>query len=260
MKKYLLVACALVLASGCAIGANKKSFTVVADPPDANIKVILGKDQVQEFQSPASVTVPVPKERVLQGRAMLEITKDAYRPRRIPIYTIQDGETVNVTLDKVLRYQLICRLLGPVKAEEFAFRDKTIAFSSTATDQGFSMTLSNLSAVPIKILWNQAEFRDINGRQHRLMHSGIRYQDRNNPIPFQTIAAGGTVQQTVLPLSAVVFSQEWKAYDIQPIFPIEGGNVEALKGKVFYLFIPIEVDRQIIPYNFKVEIMDAVKG
>lgn len=259
MKKCLLFFCALVLASGCATTV-RKNFTVVVDPPDAKIKVVASKDDVQEYQSPASVSVPVPNDRVLQARAMVEITKDSYKPKRIPVRTIQEGETVNVTLERISHYQLTLRLLSPVKAEEFAFRDKTIALSSTATDQGFNMSLSNVGAVPIKILWNQAELRDLNGRQHRLMHSGIRYQDRNNPAPAQTIAPGGSVQQAVLRTSAVVYSQEWKMYEIQPIFPVEGGNVEALKGKIFYIFIPIEVDRQIIPYSFKVEIVDAVKG
>jgi hypothetical protein len=32
-----------------------------------------------------------------------------------------------------------------------------------------------------------------------------------------------------------------------------------LKGNIIILFIPVEINRQIIPYNFKIEITDSVK-
>ena len=32
-----------------------------------------------------------------------------------------------------------------------------------------------------------------------------------------------------------------------------------VKGKTVILFVPVEINRQIIPYNFKIEITDAVK-
>ncbi len=258
LNKFLVTSALLFLISGCAAGA-KKSFTVTVDPADANIKVVSGREAPQEFQSPAQITVLLPDDRVLEARAVVEITREDYRPKKVPIRTITGGEALDVKLEKLLRYQLSLRLLAPVRADEFAFSDKYISLAVTATDKGFSMNIGNVGVFPITILWNQAEMRDLSGRQHRLMHTGIRFSDRNNPIPDQRLAPGASLQYTALPVSAVSVSPEWQTYEVQPVFPVEGENVEALKGKIFYIFLPIEVNRQIVPYNFRVEIVDAVK-
>ena len=50
-----------------------------------------------------------------------------------------------------------------------------------------------------------------------------------------------------------------KSYDIRPLFPLESAVAAELKGRAVILFIPVEIDRQIIPYNFKIEITDSVK-
>ena len=52
---------------------------------------------------------------------------------------------------------------------------------------------------------------------------------------------------------------ERKGYDMRPLFPLESDDAAGLKGKSVILFIPVEINRQIIPYNFKIEITDSVK-
>jgi hypothetical protein len=173
---------------------------------------------------------------------------------------IKDGEVLNIKLDKVVAYRLKYRLLAPVQSDEIKFSDKIISVSFAITDQSFQMNLANLTAYPLKILWGSADYTDVNNRSHRLMHSGVRYQDRNNAIPSQIVPAQGSVQQTVMPISSVVYSQEKKGYENLPLFPLDSDMAAGLKGRVFYLLIPVEVDRQIIPYNFKIEITDSVKG
>ena len=57
MRKYVLFAITLVFATGCASGV-KKSFTIMADPSDARIKVVSGKNQkTQNFRSSDRITV-----------------------------------------------------------------------------------------------------------------------------------------------------------------------------------------------------------
>jgi hypothetical protein len=259
MKKYLVLVCALMLASGCASGM-KKSFTVIADPPDSDIKVVSGSDlDVEKYRSPAKISVRIPKDSRLLVKNVVEISKAAYKTQKIQLRDIKDGEVLNIKLDKVVAYRLKYRLISPVQSDEVKFRDKIISLSFVVGDQSFQMNLENLTAYPLKIMWDRAEYTDVNNRAHQLMHSGIRYQDRSNPIPAQTVPAQGTVQQTVMPISSVVYSQEKKAYENFPLFPLDSDMAAGLKGRVFYLFIPVEIDRQIIPYNFKIQITEAVK-
>jgi hypothetical protein len=92
------------------------------------------------------------------------------------------------------------------------------------------------------------------------MHSGIRFVDRNNPVPDQTVAARGVVEEAVIPVRNVFVSPQQKGgYDIKPLFQFDSDSAANLKGKVMMLSIPVEVNRQIVPYNFKIEITDCVK-
>jgi len=85
----------------------------------------------------------------------------------------------------------------------------------------------------------------------------VSYQDRNNFIPDQIILSGNSVQESLIPISNVYVSPQTKNYEIKPLFPREAGA--GLKGKIFTLFIPIEINRSINPYNFTIEIVDVAK-
>jgi hypothetical protein len=259
MKKYLVLVCALLLASGCASGM-KKSFTVIADPPDSDIKVVSGSDlAVEQYRSPAKISVRIPKDSRLLVKNVVEISKAAYKTQKIQLRDIKDGEVLNIKLDKVVAYRLKYRLISPVQSEEIKFRDNILSLSFMIGEQSFEMNLENLTTYPLKIMWGSADYTDVNNRAHRLMHSGVRYQDRNNAIPPQIVPARGSIRQTVMPISSVVYSQEKKAYENFPLFPLDSDMAALLKGRIFYLLIPVEIDRQIIPYNFKIEITEAVK-
>jgi hypothetical protein len=263
MKKYYIVICAAFLASGCS-GVVTKNFKVFTDPPDASIRVVSGADKrEQKYRSPADVTVDVPKEPALAAKSIVEVRKENYKPRIVPLRDISDGDTLNIKLEKMspetARYHLTYRLTSPVVSDELKFKDKSITVSFTVGERAFKMHFENHSPFDVKILWDRAEYTDMNGQRHRLMHSGVRYQERNNPIAAQTILSRGVVEQTVIPITNVFMSQQTKGYDVRPLFPLESDAAAGLKGRSIILFIPVEIDRQIFPYNFKIEITDATK-
>jgi hypothetical protein len=122
------------------------------------------------------------------------------------------------------------------------------------------MRFENLGDAPVKIRWESAQYIDMNNQPYRLMHSGIRFVDRNNLVPDQTVAARGVVEEAVIPVKNVFVSPQQKSgYDIRPLFALDNDAAARLKGKVVMLLIPVEVNRQIIPYSFKIEITDCAK-
>lgn len=263
MKRYLFFAFAMVLSTGCS-STIQKNFKVIVDPPDSDIKVISGVElHMEKFQSPAEVSAEQPENPELAAKTRVEVSRDAYKPRTIPLTDIKDGETLTIKLERLatsmILYHLKYRLVSPVASNELAFRDKIIAVQLTVDNEHFLMKLDNVSANPLKILWDQAEYLDVNNRRSRLMHEGIRFQDRNNQLPAQPLLVGASIQEAVMPISLVTFSQQKKVYESQPLFPFNSDAAQGLKGKVFSLFIPVEVDRQIIPYNFKVQIIETTK-
>jgi hypothetical protein len=263
MKKYLALAFAVFLASGCSSVVTKK-FKVFTDPPDSTIRIVSGTEKHEKkYRSPALVTAEVPKDPDLEAQSILEVRKENYRPKIIPLRDIKDGETLEIKLEKEsgdnAPYRLAYRMVGPAESEELQFKDKTIAVSFAVDEQSFKMRFENRSPVEVKILWERAEYTDVNGQPHRLMHSGVRYADRNNPIADQRVLSHGVIEEAVIPVSSVYLSQQKKGYEVRPLFPREGDQAAGLKGKTVILFIPVEVDRQIIPYNFKIEITEAVR-
>ncbi|MCK9418700.1 MAG: hypothetical protein M0R70_04890 [Nitrospirae bacterium] len=264
MRKYILVAIVAALAgSGCS-SVVAKNFKVFADPPDATIRVVSGVElKEQRYRPPATITAGVPKDPALAAKAFLEVSKDNYRQKTILLRDINEGDTLNIKLEKILhdlvRYKLSYRLISPVVSQELRFRDKNISVSFAVGEHGFEMQFENLSPYDVKILWDRAEYTDMSGQTQRLMHSGVRFPDRNNPIPDQFVLSRSSVQETVIPISNVYVLPQRKGYDIRPLFPVESDVAAGLKGKKVILFIPVEINRQIIPYNFKIEITNSVK-
>jgi hypothetical protein len=263
MKKYFLLAMVAALAaSGCS-SVVAKNFKVFAEPPDSTIRVVSGVDlKEQLYRSPATISAMVPKDPALAAKAVLEVSRDNYRQKTISLRTINEGDRLNIKLEKLLdivRYKLSYRLVSPVASKELQFRDKNISVSFVVGEQGFEMQFENLSPHDVKILWDRAEYTDVSRQTKRLMHSGVRLQDRNNPIPDQVVLSRSSVQETVIPISNVYMLPQRKGYDVRPLFALESDVAAGLKGKAVILFIPVEINRQIIPYNFKIEITDSVK-
>lgn len=261
-KTILLTLFAACVASGCS-DVVTKNFKVFAYPPDSEISVFSGVDlQELKFRSPATITAGAPKDPVLAAKAVVVVFRENYQPRTIPLSDVQNGDTLNIRLEKTLRdivkYKQTYRLISPVVSQELQFRDRNISVSFAVGEQAFQMRFENGTAFDIKILWERAAYTDVNGVTHRLMHSGVRYQDRNNPIPDQFVLSKNSVQQTVFPVSSVYLSRQKKAYELHPLFR-ESDGAAGLRGKTVVLFIPVEINRQIIPYNFKIEITESVR-
>jgi hypothetical protein len=264
MKKYIVVVMVAALAaSGCS-SVVTKNFKVFADPPDSTISVVSGMELKERlYRAPATISALVPTDPARAEKAVRKVSRDNYQQKTIFLRDINEGDTLNLKLEKILhdivRYKLSYRLISPVVSEELRFRDKNISVAFVVGEQGFEMQFENLSPYDVKILWDRTEYTDVSRKTQRLMHSGVRFPDRNNPIPDQFVLSRSSVQETVIPISNVYVLPQRKGYDIRPLFPLESDGATGLKGKSFILFIPVEINRQIIPYNFKIEIMDSVK-
>jgi hypothetical protein len=264
MKKYALIAIiAIVATSGCSSVAGKK-FKVLADPPDSTIQVVSGVELKERlYRSPATITVDVPRNPALSAKAVLQVKKENYQQKTILLRDIKDGDTLNIKLERIMRdivrYKLSYRLISPVASKELRFQDKNISVSFAVGEQGFEMQFENMSDHDAKILWDRAEYTSVKGQKQRLMHTGVRFPDRNNPIPDQYVLSRSSVQETLFPIGNVYMLPQGKGYDIRPLIPLDNDIVAGLKGKSVNLFIPVEVNRQIIPYNFKIEVTNVVK-
>ncbi len=256
MKKLFLLVCALALAAGCAV--PMKRFSVVVEPPDAEITVIPGGDRpAQKVQSPATISIPAEQDATPIAR--MEVRREGYRPKTVNLAALSDGQAISIQMEKRVHYSLKLRLAGPQISDDLRYRDRLIAASFAYQDRQIDISLQNVSGKQLKILWERAEYLDHLNKSYRMIPTTVRPQDRNNAINPQLIGPGETVTVGVIPVSSIYFSQQKRAYEYKPLMPVDTDAAPALQGRSVYLFLPIEMDRQIIPYNFRLEVVEVNK-
>jgi len=139
-------------------------------------------------------------------------------------------------------------------------------------------TVNNKTDSPIKIVWDEASFVDEKGISHRLIHSGIGYEERKLPQPPTVIAGGINLQDFIHPLDYF----QWKEirgmrldkqqgyWDRTPFLPTQTkGTAEELRvkastfvGKTFQVILPLEISNIRIDYlcTFRITNVDITEG
>jgi hypothetical protein len=259
MKTFLAVACFFVILTGCS--TVKKQFTVIVDPPDSEIRVIPGGGAAERtYRSPAEFAVNIPKDPAEAAKSRMEIRRDTYGTRTINLDMVGEKKTIKIKLDKMILYRLKCRLIRPALSDDMVYRDGIVSVKIVPGERDFDLNIRNLTQKPLKILWDRAEYTDFQNRPHPLMHAGIKPQNRADIVPPQEIPPAGTVHASVFPKSSATYSQVLKDYAIKLLLPVYSDAAPSLKGRTFSVFLPLELDRAIIPdYFFKFEIVDVIK-
>jgi hypothetical protein len=139
-------------------------------------------------------------------------------------------------------------------------------------------TINNKTDSPIKIVWDEARFVDEKGISHRLIHSGIGYEERKLPQPPTVIAGGINLPDFIHPLDYF----QWKEirgmrsdkqqgyWDRTPFLPTQiKGTAEELRvkagavvGKIFQVILPLEISnvRIYYLYAFRITNVDITEG
>jgi hypothetical protein len=256
MKEILILAIAFLAAAGCAPAV--KQFTLIVDPPDAQIEVTGQAGQPgKPYRSPARISIPADKTVAAQSRIV--ISHKDYKSTVLQLKNMQEETSITIKLQKAVQYRLKYSLVGPVKSPDLTFRDNIFAVTIVPRDLNFDLKIENLARKPIAILWDTADYTDVRYRSHKIYPSTIKAEDRGGRIPDQTIPVGGSLQVSVTPVDSVSYAGG-KGYVIKPLFDLDNDSALSLKGQTVSIILPIEIDRAIIPsYIFKIKIEDVIK-
>lgn len=150
----------------------------------------------------------------------------------------------------------------------YAFKDEYIDILWDVSDCHFNFRLANLSDNTIRIPWDEVVYIDADRVAGRVMHSGIKYSDRNSSQPASVIPKGTSVSDFVMP-SDNVWWNEWSyadnnyfpgAWEEIPLFPQYGSREDAsfsdYPGKTVSIVMPIIVQDTVREYIFTFEIND----
>lgn len=258
MKQTIMAFCLLL--GVCAFSEaldGQTSFTVTVEPADAVIKVLSGsglKEQV--YRSPAEVRASVSEDPRRAKQNILEVSRDGYRQITIPLGSIRTGEVLKLRLQKIQHKQLKFRMVSPTESDNLRIRDGQVSIALTLDEKQMQMSFTNTTPLPIRVLWQRAAYTDAAGQNHRIMHPGIRYEERNRSFPYQTVMPYMTIHQPLLPVDMVTFDRRKQSCETLPLFPADA--VERFKGRIFELLIPVEIENRVVPYTFKVKVLGMV--
>ena len=122
----------------------------------------------------------------------------------------------------------------------------------------FNFTLKNKSGHTLKINWDDVSYVDVKGQVGRVMHSGVKYTDRNSSQPATTIPKGASISDILLPTENVYYVSGqyggWReTYLVPCVYKTpEAFNAEApsLVGKTMTVMMPIMIENVQNDYTF----------
>lgn len=141
---------------------------------------------------------------------------------------------------------------------KYRYEDDYIDIVWYVGSKQFNFTLKNKSGHTLKINWDDVSFVDINGQVGRVMHTGVKYADRNNSQPASTIPRGASISDLLLPTENVYYvSGQYGGWREKYLVPCVYNTPEAFNseaptyvGKTMSVMMPILIENVQNDYTF----------
>lgn len=122
----------------------------------------------------------------------------------------------------------------------------------------FNFTLKNKSNHTIKINWDDISYVDIKGNTGRVMHSGVKYIDRNASQPASSVPKGASLTDILLPVDNVYYvNGQYGGWREKLLIPAYYQSKEAMQqeaptyvGKQMKILMPISIENVQNDYTF----------
>lgn len=140
------------------------------------------------------------------------------------------------------------KMLKPKINDTLEFENAFIKINFEIGKQ-FSFKITNKTQSVIEINWQRASFVDTSGQAHQVIHSGVRYIERDKPMSSTIIPPSASVEDIVHPSDYVSYNDGWKTRDLFH------NDLRLYYGSVFSVLLPIKIKAQSLDYffTFKVE-------
>ena len=147
--------------------------------------------------------------------------------------------------------------------DKYTFEDEMVKIIWLPTAQNVNFELTNKTNHSIKIIWDETVFVDPKRASHKVMHSGVKYIDRNNSQPPSVIVKNGSISDVLIPTDGVMFlGSSWIE---SPIFLNQGTDQAQLKvsaesyiGNIIQVLLPLQIEGVINEYLFSFEVKSVV--
>lgn len=149
----------------------------------------------------------------------------------------------------------------------YTYEDDYIRIGWLVSREQFDFRLHNKTSHTIRIIWDEASFVDLNGSSHRVIHSGIKFVDKNKPQPATVIPAGSYVDDLLVPEDNIYLPniyQGWQTKSLVPSFSNEKEvllrDAQSFIGKKLKIVLPVQIEDTTNDYQFTFDILNFVPG
>lgn len=143
---------------------------------------------------------------------------------------------------------------GDVK---YRYEDDMIEIVWLPLPSEFAFELNNKTDHSIKIIWDEAVFVDSDGTSGKVMHTGVKFTDRNNTQPPSVVVKKAKLSDIVVPTKNVYYSTYSSGWNQSNIFKSFASTTEELEviakentGKEVRILLPLEIQNTVNEYIF----------
>lgn len=157
--------------------------------------------------------------------------------------------------------QVITTKTGTGDTLRYWFEDEVVSILWIPTNVRVHFRINNKTSHSIKIIWDEAAFVTPTGQSRRVVHSGVKYSDRNNPQPPSVVVQGGTLDDFVLSSDQCYYvSGKYGGWDEAPFLPDspDAATANSLRGKTFKILLPFQIEGVTNEYLFTFSIDDVI--
>lgn len=165
-----------------------------------------------------------------------------------------------IDLTEVLRPSDNSNQYGQLKVSDangkYTYSDDILDIIWSVGINQLDFTLTNKSMYNMQIIWDEAIYVNQTGQSGKIMHAGIRYADKGQPMANTSVAANSTLSDCIIPVSSVRYSQYtgWSQANLLPSFHKEKQVVldtaNSLIGSHIRVVIPITIQGVKNEYTF----------
>ncbi|MBQ6955749.1 MAG: hypothetical protein IJP80_03955 [Bacteroidales bacterium] len=130
--------------------------------------------------------------------------------------------------------------------DKYRYEDDYIVIVWYVTSKEFHFQLTNKSSHSIKLNWDDMSYVSVGGQVQRVMHSGVKYMEKNNSQPATTVPRGATISDLLLPTDNVYYvSGQYGGWRTRKLVRSD----EAV-GKTMTILMPIVIENVQNDYTF----------
>ena len=162
------------------------------------------------------------------------------------VYTSDDGETFSEPLYEALDYTTDDSLVSVEKPEneavqygktnvitedgisKYSYIDNYVGIIIFHDKEQFVFSIHNLSDNTLKVIWDEAAYVDANGSTSKVIHSGVKYNERENSQTPSIIVKGAKITDIAVPVNNIEHN-EILGWFSKPLYqPAQEGNIALL--------------------------------